>query len=395
LASGAATAGLTRTSEALRTSRRREIETALESAIATDVWACRASACIELLKLPGQCERHPKALQRLAEALEHASAAQRHQLNLQALELLATLTGPSGDLPADSRATAMSLLARLSDSGTLDGLRDALGAAGDEEFGGIVRALAVAGNGGRGVLLDLLRSAPPTDGGRLHAVVSCLVDIEAEELVAETGLHDLVLEPTCRNARRIITALAEKGGPIAARHLIAVLRGGEFGLRSDVVRAASEAEDPLVNVLVVALDDAEEDIRCAAAANLGASKDDEAVHSLLRQLRPFALWDPRLRLRVTVARALGELGSQDAVTRLAEVMGRTNWLRRAECDRLRAAAANALLQIGSRRGLRAVAARETGERCPTIRDAAMVAAARLREAEGQVPQAEEEAAHAV
>jgi HEAT repeat protein len=148
-----------------------------------------------------------------------------------------------------------------------------------------------------------------------------------------------------------------------------------------------------LDVLAVALDDPDEDIRCAAAAGLGRSGDERAARPLLHHLRPFAPWDSNLRLRAATARALGQLGCPEAEPRLVQVLQRTSWVRRSQCDELRAIAAEALLRIGTSGALRAVADRMDRDRSPAIKQAAAVALAGLRERRGGVARPTQEAVH--
>lgn len=393
--SGAAAAALMRTSDALRSTRRKEIAPLLQRHSETETWGSRAQLSTDLLELPGCCERHPNLLPALRECLRRLPDAERQVLSARIVEVIAPLAGPSGALPPESREVAVSLLAEASDSSTLEGLRRSLISAHGEQELRLARVLAMSGAPGREALLDILRRAGPAEADRLPGIVSTLVDIEAEEIVPETGLYKAALDPGCRQIQTIITALADRGGPVAARHLVALLREGDFGIRSEVVRSACQPGRSLLSVLVVALDDPDDDIRCAAAAGLGASGDVRAVQPLLRQLRPFVPWDPNSRLRVAAARALGNLGSPEAEPLLVKVLQRTSWLRRSECDELRAAAAEALLGLGTSRGLRELAAHTTGERSPAIQQAAAVALTRLRRRRGESELSEEETVHAV
>ena len=391
----AAAAGLNNTSESLRAARREELGGLVEPTPNPNEWTCRATLCLELLQVAGQCDRHLSILEALQEALGHISEQDHHEVSARILEVLAPLAGPSGSLPAECRDLAVALLAEVSDGDTLESLRKSLMASEAEQAAGTARALAVAGDTGRSTLLDVLLRAGPAEDGLIRAAVSALVDVEMEEIVADTQLARAALDPQCRQTQAIITALAEKGGPVASRHLIALLREGDFGIRSEVVRSACQPGRSLLNVLVVALDDTDEDIRCAAVASLGASGDEGAAQPLLRQLRPFAPWDPHLRLRLAAARALGQLGCPEAVTRLAEVLRRTSWLRRSECDELRAAAAGALLKIGTKVALQAVAERSQGERSRLIAEAATAALRLLKDSERDGQEREEEAVNAV
>jgi hypothetical protein len=391
---GAAVPGVAGTSEALRAARREQIADLRQQESQADDPTSRAQLCMDLLQLQGHCGRHPHLLSTLRDCLRHVSPAERQAIAARVVEVLTPLTGRSDALPADLREVALSLLAEASDRDTLEGLRRSLFAVHDDEAPRIARALAMSGEAGRETLLDILLCAGPAEAARVPAIVAALTGVEAEETVADTGLSRIALDPRCRQTQTVIAALAEQGGPVASRHLILLLREGDFGIRSEVVRSARQPGRSLLDVLAVALDDPDDDIRCAAAASLGASGDERAARPLLHHLRPFAPWDPNFRLRAATARALGQLGCAEAEPRLVQVLQRTSWVRRSQCDELRAAAAEALLRIGTSGALRAVADRGAKERSPAIKQHAAVALGRLRERRGGLERPEEEAVHA-
>ncbi len=371
---------VTRTSEALRAARRDEIEPVLRRTVEADNWTSRASLCAELLQLPGCCERHGNILPTLRESLRRAPEQARREVSARIVEVLTAIAGPSAALRAESRDAAISVLAEVSDKSTLDRLRRSLLEAYGDEAARVVRSLARAGDAGRQALLDALLSADPVEARHIPAIVSALVDVEAEEIASDTWISQVALDPACRHSQPIIAALVDKGGAVAARHLIALLRDGHKSVRSDVVRLAGQHDGSLLSVLTVALDDRDEEIRCAAVAGLGASGDERACPVLLRQLRPFSPRDPELQLRIAAASALGGIKSQRAVDPLAKVARRASWFRKSDCDKLRAAAVRALLEIGTEPALRAAARHANGERCEEIREAAGVAAKRLKQA---------------
>jgi hypothetical protein len=397
-----------RPAEALRAERRAQLAPLLDAA--GDPWRDRATVCLELMeqcRTPGQLT---SILDALLESLPRVPPAEGDRMVEQAVKALAEVCRLSSERSDLVRAEAKSRLTELLAGRQPAWLQSALQQAAGPDRAVYLAALARAGPWGRRVLLDSLRTrALNAEGDEVSEIVRELLEASGGEagpdaactdsapdgsaVGRETGLVDLIVGLACADPSALINALVAQGGPTAAKCLMDLLHRGDFGVRCAVVQALDQPRGPLLQVAVIALDDAELEIACLAARALGQSGEPDAARGLMRLLPSSNPFDPRLPLRVAAAIALGDLRHQGAVAALAEIVKRPAWVRRAENDQFRVAAARALRKIGTFTAWCALASRAKGERCPEIQALAWEASEHLKLLTTQASPREEVAAH--
>jgi hypothetical protein len=387
---------LRKTPEDVRAERRAALASRLPSASEAEGRARRIAACAELLVLPQLPGQFTALLADLRESLSNVADDLKPDLETTALKALAGAAQPSNHLPAERRAEVCSLIDDIANSQAVERLRRSLDQADSDGRLRILRALSLIRQGGHAAVTSLLLNGYGLQEEQEAAAITViLVDAEEAGLSGPVGLSDVIGSPACRHANSVIRALAARGGERARKHLAAALAHGEYAVRRMVVDAAGQAETPIAEVLVMALADAEEDISVAAVRYLADSGDQQAARHLLGVLRAAGLLRPRFGRRTAAAEALGALKYEPAVDCLAGVLRRSGLTRRTENDRLRAAAARALVAIGTPPALHAVAARRHGERSQEIRELAISVADRLADEPPGLDHAEEDSANAI
>ena len=375
----------------IRADRRALLANRLQSASQSESQARRAAACAELLVLPQLPGRFSALLADLRESLSGVADDHRPGLEMAALKALGEAAQPSSHLSAECAAEAFSLIDDIASPQAVDRMCRSLEGALDADRLRIIRALSVVRQGGNAAVSGLLLNGHSVRGEEEAAAIAViLADAEEAGVTGQVGLSELIANPACRHAPSVIRALAERGGRLAPKHLSAALTHGEYAVRRAVVDAAGEADTPIVPVLLLALQDREEDISAAAARYLAASGDPQGRQHLLQALQAGSPLRPCFGRRTAAAAALGELKYEPAADALVRILRRPSFTRRTSNDELRAVAARALVELGTRPALEAVAARQHGERSPEIRELAGVVAERLADDEFQADHAEED-----
>lgn len=178
-----------------------------------------------------------------------------------------------------------------------------------------------------------------------------------------------------RNAAAILGEIRDQK---TAVHLPPLLQHPDMRVRREAIRALTRIGGAsAVDILLQAVKGDDQDLRRQALLSLGAMKNPAAVPTLVNLVkRP----DPRLKnveeTREAI-KALGEIGSADAVPALLAILQRRMFWRRAQFDEVRATAALALGEIGSPDPLPELE-KATDDRSATVARAAVQAVKQLR-----------------
>jgi len=147
--------------------------------------------------------------------------------------------------------------------------------------------------------------------------------------------------------RNAATILGDIRDPVVARHLQVLLHHDDIRVCCEGIRALTRiGGSRAVQILLDAIDDEDEEISRQALLSLGVIGDASAVSklsSLIRRGDFFLKQHGRTRDAI---RALGEIGSTDALPTLSGVLNHRRLFKRRPYDELRAAAAQALGDIG-------------------------------------------------
>jgi hypothetical protein len=265
----------------------------------------------------------------------------------------------------------------------------------------VVRALreqaddpALVTSGGSRLALDTLAGAPAfyeateifgdmtdAEASRFGAVCECIGPAAIEAL--RTLLDDEALTPARCRATPIICGfggaavsrlaplvssshwharanVATLFGDIASADAVPLLqpllRGQDPRVMQAAVRALSCIRDPAAARSVhTVLRAATGEQRQAVIAALVAERDPRVIPVLVRILHESDLFGRDHQIVLETLAALGDLGGDEAVSDVAQVMGRRSWLARRKARALKQASLDALRRIGSPAAQQAVA----------------------------------------
>jgi hypothetical protein len=146
------------------------------------------------------------------------------------------------------------------------------------------------------------------------------------------------------------------GSPDAVPLLQPLLRGGEPRVMQAAVRALASIDDPAAARSVhTVLRAATGEQRRAVVAALVAERDARVVPVLVRILNESELFGRDHQIALDTLAAIGDVGRDEAVGDVAQVMRRTRWLARRRTRAVKQASLDALCRIGSPAAQQAVA----------------------------------------
>jgi hypothetical protein len=150
--------------------------------------------------------------------------------------------------------------------------------------------------------------------------------------------------------------LGEIGSADAVPLLQPLLRGGEPRVMQAAVRALASIDDPAAARSVhTVLRAATGEQRRAVVAALVAERDPRVVPVLVRILNESELFGRDHQIALDTLAAIGDVGRDEAVGDVAQVMRRKRWLARRRTRAVRQASLDALCRIGSPAAQQAVA----------------------------------------
>lgn len=178
--------------------------------------------------------------------------------------------------------------------------------------------------------------------------------------------------------RNAVTILGEIRDQKAATSLPPLLQHQDLRVRRETVRSLTRIGGPdAVGILLRTVDSTDQDLRRQAVLSLGAMKTPVAVPTLLNLLKRSDILGKDLEVAKETIKALGEIGSNEAVPTLTEILRQRRFWRRSRFDELRAVAALALGDIGSRDPVE-ILEMAAEERSETVSRAAVQALKQIR-----------------
>jgi len=146
--------------------------------------------------------------------------------------------------------------------------------------------------------------------------------------------------------RNAVAILGELRTQTAVAHFHPLLGHLDVRVRREAIRALTRiGGNDAVEILLQIVQKGDPDLRPHALLSLGAMKNPAAIPTLLRIVGQPDPWVKMSEIKKEAIRALGEIGSADAVPALLAILKRRKLWRRALFDELRAAAA---LSLGDR-----------------------------------------------
>jgi HEAT repeat protein len=166
--------------------------------------------------------------------------------------------------------------------------------------------------------------------------------------------------------RNAAFTLGEIRDPSSLKDLTPLLDHGELRVRRVAMRAITRigGQGALQILLGVAQGD-DPDLRRLALLSLGALKEPSAIPFLLKTVLRRDPWLKTLGEKRDALKALGEIGSEDALPVLIQVLRRRPFFGRARFDELRTWAAWAIGRIGTSAALESLAG-AVNDRCPLV-----------------------------
>ncbi|MBM3497077.1 MAG: hypothetical protein FJX74_00245 [Armatimonadetes bacterium] len=362
---------LNRATDAERAVRRAEIEDRLTRVFGDEAWASRAMLSLELLLTAQGAVALGAAAAGTRIALQRVPRDLREQVWQHIVLTLADVVDPRLTAETERRMAARGVIAQTAAPHRVGALLRAFETESPDTRRRIAQVLAGMGADGLAGATSLLTRRPETLSDEdVAAIVQVLVYAELEGLGGGAYVARTLTNPSCRAKVRVLRALMSEGGRMGRKWLLDAVRYGDPQLRWDIIKAAGQDPSHYIEVLEAALEDADAAVACAAADYLGASGDQRVGAVLVARVRPFDRRDPRPDFRVAVVKALGRLRYAEATEALGVVLRRKTFWRRGRNDALRAAAAEALVSIGTHEARQTVAAYASRERCDSIRQLA-------------------------
>jgi len=147
--------------------------------------------------------------------------------------------------------------------------------------------------------------------------------------------------------RNAVTVIGEIRHPDSSHFLGPLLQHEEIRVRREVVRAlAKTGGQEAVNLLLKTVEGSDEEMARQALLSLGALKDDRAVPALVRTVKIRDPFMKRSSFTKDAIRSIGEIGSPEAIPALCSILRQNKLIKRTQFAEIRAAAAQALGEIG-------------------------------------------------
>jgi HEAT repeat protein len=178
--------------------------------------------------------------------------------------------------------------------------------------------------------------------------------------------------------RNAIAILGELRAQAAIAHFLPLLGHMDVRVRREAIRALTRiGGSDAVDILLRIVQKGDPDLRPHALLSLGAMKNPAAIPTLLQIVEQSDPWVKMAEIKKEAIRALGEIGSAEALPALIALLKRRKFWGRNLFNELRAAAAISLGDIGHA-GAAEVLQAAAGDRSSTVARAAAQALKQLR-----------------
>jgi HEAT repeat protein len=152
--------------------------------------------------------------------------------------------------------------------------------------------------------------------------------------------------------RNAVVILGEIRDAEVTAYLAPPLRHSDIRVRRETIRALTKIGGPdAVDSLLRVLEEKDQELGPQALLSLGAIKNPAAIPVLLKMVDRTDPWLKQADLKKATIKTLGEIGSEEALPALHQVLGRRMLWKRSRYNEIRAAAALALGEIGSTESL--------------------------------------------
>ena len=180
--------------------------------------------------------------------------------------------------------------------------------------------------------------------------------------------------------RNAVAILGELRAQTVVAHFHPLLGHLDVRVRREAIRALTRiGGNDAVEILLQIAQKGDPDLRPHALLSLGAMKNPAAVPTLVRIVEQPDPWVKMVEIKKEAIRALGEIGSAEAIPALRAILKRRKFWRRALFDELRAVAALSLGDIGHVNAAEALTA-AAEDRSSIVARAAVQAFKQLRKA---------------
>lgn len=272
----------------------------------------------------------------------------------QVLDALTLLASNAGDpkLSATRREQSAEALVQLASEDVLDFLVTILCSnpaieenALDEEDKELVLGILIALQGKLVVWRLLDHLAAESDSRVRRILTEALL---RQGSAAIPALLEHLEDPRWYVVRNAVAILGELRDPEAVPSLQPLLGHKDVRVSRETIRALTKIGGATaVDFLLRLVGEGEEKLRRQALLSLGAMKNPAAVPTLLQLVAEPDPMQKRVEVKKEALKALGEIGSEQAVPALVQILAQRKFWGRALHDELRAAAAQALGEIGA------------------------------------------------
>lgn len=160
-------------------------------------------------------------------------------------------------------------------------------------------------------------------------------------------LAEYLLDERWYVVRNAATILGEIRDPAAARHLNPLLHHDDIRVCREAIRALTRIGGKgAAQILLDVINDEDDEISRQAILSLGVIGDESAVPGLVKIVREGDFFCKQIGRKKDTIRALGEIGSSEALPPLHTLLSQKRLFKRHEHRELRVAAAQAIGEIG-------------------------------------------------
>jgi len=309
-----------------------------------------STVLLDLIRLETELRDYAEIAKNLGKAAMDFLLTGRYEKAKEIIEVLVEEAGPEKRKTDEERNACKGAMEELRDIAIVHELVAALRDWGKEKYETIHFILLNMGEIAVAPLLDAL--ARETDRSLRKKIISILVSL------GEQAIPEIVRRFSDKNwyvVRNMVRILREIGKEKAVRYFNLLLKHEDSRVRKEVIYALSTIGGAeAYGVIHSMADDPDEGVRRNAIKYLGAMKNKGAVPLLLELIHRRNPFGRNNSLVISGIEALGEIGAEEAVPGLIQLLRKSTIFARRKNDELRVAAATALEKIGSKEAMEAL-----------------------------------------